>query len=86
MTRLLPLEHRPQDAFGLADDVVLSSLRQLPRRVQQVFLLSRLDQLDFASIAERLDLTCRSVERCMSQALRAARPRDDALANLAGQW
>lgn len=86
MTRLLPLEHRPQDAHDLADDVVLSSLRQLPRRVQQVFLLSRLDQLDFSSIAERLDLPCPTIERCMNQALRAARPHDDALASLAGRW
>lgn len=86
MTRLLPLEHRPQDILDLDDNRVLSSLRHLPRRVQQVFLLSRLDQLDFAAIAERLDLSCLSVECCMTQALRTARPWDDALANLAGQW
>lgn len=86
MTRLLPLEHRPQDTLNLADDMVQSSLRQLPRRVQQVFLLSRLDQLDFVSIAERLGLPRLTVERCMSQAMRATRPRDDALASQAGQW
>ncbi|HKS11443.1 MAG TPA: DUF4880 domain-containing protein [Pseudomonas sp.] len=87
MTRLLlPLEHRPQHALDPSDDALLSSLRQLPRRVQQVFLLGRLDQLDFAGIAARLDLPLQTVERHMNQALQAARPRDDAPASQAGQW
>ncbi|MDD2050016.1 DUF4880 domain-containing protein [Pseudomonas putida] len=86
MTRLLlPLEHHPH-SHDLADDTLLLQLKKLPRRVQQVFLLSRLDQLSFAAIAERLDLPALTVERHMNQALQSVRPERDALASMAGQW
>ena len=87
MTRLLlPLEHEsPADAPD-ADNELLHGLKRLPRRVQQVFLLNRLDQLDFASIAARLDLPLASIERHMDQALQAGRSRRDVLASVAGQW
>lgn len=86
MTRLLlPLEHHthPQD---LADTTLLAQLKKLPRRVQQVFLLSRLDQLSFADIAQRLDLPALNVERHMNQVLQSVRPAHDAVASVAGQW
>ncbi|WP_447739371.1 DUF4880 domain-containing protein [Pseudomonas laurentiana] len=90
MTRLLlPLEHPTPAAEHTADDALLHALKRLPRRVQQVFLLNRLDQLDFASIAARLDLPLPSIERHMDQALQAGRsPQDglDGLASVAGQW
>lgn len=87
MTRLLlPLPHRPQDILDPPEDALLSGLRQLPRRVQQVFLLSRLDQLDFTRIAERLNLPLLTLDRHMNQALQAGRPRNEPLATLAGQW
>jgi len=54
MTRLLlPLEHH-HDSADLGEDALLVRLKKLPRRVQQVFLLNRLDQLSFAAIAQRL--------------------------------
>jgi ferric-dicitrate binding protein FerR (iron transport regulator) len=65
---------------------VLQQLKKLPRRVQQVFLLSRLDQLSFAAIAERLDLPALTVERHMNQALQSVRQERDALTSVAGQW
>ncbi|MNG67629.1 RNA polymerase sigma factor [compost metagenome] len=87
MTRLLlPLEHPSPTAQHAAGDALLHGLKRLPRRVQQVFLLNRLDQLDFSSIASRLGLSLLSIERHMNQALQTARPRGDALASLAGQW
>ncbi|MFK5736782.1 DUF4880 domain-containing protein [Pseudomonas urmiensis] len=87
MTRLLlPLEHAPHTAAALDDDALLHALKRLPRRVQQVFLLNRLDQLDFAAIAARLDLPLLSIERHMNQVLQAARPHGDGLAGVAGQW
>ncbi|CAG8865643.1 hypothetical protein PS627_01562 [Pseudomonas fluorescens] len=87
MTRLLlPLEHGPQDTLDLTDDAVLCALRQLPRRVQQVFLLSRLDQLDFTRIAQRLDLPLLTLERHMNQVLQTGRTRHGALVTLAAQW
>ena len=64
MTRLLlPLEHPTPVAQHDADHALLHALKRLPRRVQQVFLLNRLDQLDFATIAARLDLPLASIER-----------------------
>ncbi|WDY56301.1 DUF4880 domain-containing protein [Pseudomonas sp. PSKL.D1] len=83
---LLPLEHPTPGTSHEAEDAMLHSLKRLPRRVQQVFLLNRLDQLDFASIASRLDLPVRSIERHMNQVLQTTRPRADAVAGVAGQW
>lgn len=86
MTRLLlPLEHHHQSA-DLGEDALLMRLKKLPRRVQQVFLLNRLDQLSFASIAARLDITAQTVERHMSQVLHAALPARTAYSNAAVQW
>jgi len=86
MTRLLlPLEHHPHSQDH-ADDGLLQQLKKLPRRVQQVFLLSRLDQLSFAAIAKRLDLPALTVERHMNQALQSVRPQGDIIASAAGQW
>lgn len=87
MTRLLlPLEHPGPVAAHDADHALLHALKRLSRRVQQVFLLNRLDQLGFAAIAARLNLPLASVERNMEQALQAGRSRRDVLASVAGQW
>ncbi|HDS1820442.1 TPA: DUF4880 domain-containing protein [Pseudomonas putida] len=87
MTRLLlPLEHPSPTTEHDADTALLHGLKRLPRRVQQVFLLNRIDQLDFAGIAARLDLPLASIERHMNQALQAGRSRRDVLASIAGQW
>ncbi|WP_085621885.1 MULTISPECIES: DUF4880 domain-containing protein [unclassified Pseudomonas] len=83
---LLPHGHPITGAEHKADDALLHALKRLPRRVQQVFLLSRLDQLDFAAIATRLDLPLASIERNMDQALQVGRSRRDVLASVAGQW
>lgn len=86
MTRLLlPLEHHHHSA-DLGEDALLVRLKKLPRRVQQVFLLNRLDQLSFAGIAQRLDLSALTVERHMGQVLLAALPARDAFASAASQW
>ncbi|GAC1030905.1 RNA polymerase sigma factor [Pseudomonas sp. No.21] len=42
---------------------LLRRLQGLPRRCQQVFLLSRLDGLSYASIAERLGVSLSTVEK-----------------------
>lgn len=44
-------------------------LQRLPRRVQQVFLLSRLDDLSYTDIAHFLDTDASTVEHCMTAAL-----------------
>ncbi|MBA1195929.1 hypothetical protein PS623_03267 [Pseudomonas fluorescens] len=84
MTRLLPLEQHLHSHTD--EDALLHRLRRLPRRVQQVFLLSRLEQLPFAAIAERLDLSVHAVERHMHQALQGTQARSDSFASAAGHW
>ncbi len=83
---LLPLEHPTPTTGDATAASLLHALQQLPRRVQQVFLLNRLDQLDFATIAARLGLPLASIERHMDQALQAGRSRRDGLASAAGRW
>lgn len=87
MTRLLlPLDHGPTEARPAGEAAMLHDLKRLPRRVQQVFLLNRLDQLEVSAIAARLDLPPRTIERHLQQALQATHPRHDALATRAVQW
>lgn len=87
MTRLLlPLEHGTPRLQSATEDVLLHRLKRLPRRIQQVFLLNRLDQLGFAAIAERLGLPLLAIERHMNQALQVTYAPGDALARVAGQW
>lgn len=50
-------------------DLYRRRLQRLPRRVQQVFLLSRLDGLSYTDIARLLDVDASTVERGMSAAL-----------------
>ncbi|MFD2642332.1 sigma factor-like helix-turn-helix DNA-binding protein [Pseudomonas japonica] len=86
MTRLLlPLDHHA-DSADCAEAILLQRLKKLPRRVQQVFLLNRLDQLSYAAIAQRLDLPDSNVERHMNQVLQCTLPVPDAVARAAGQW
>lgn len=86
MTRLLlPLDRRA-DCTDAAEQVLLRRLKKLPRRVQQVFLLNRLDQLPYAAIAQRLDLADATVERHMNLALHCTLDSPGALERFAGQW
>lgn len=50
------------------DDLLLR-LRKLPRRTQQVFLLSRVDGLPYATIANQLGVSVSTVEKDMIRAL-----------------
>ena len=50
-------------------DLYQRRLKRLPRRVQQVFLLSRLDGLSYTDIARLFDVDASTVERCMTAAL-----------------
>lgn len=86
MTRLLlPLNHHA-DCTDAAERALLHPLKKLPRRVQQVFLLNRLDQLSYADIGRRLDLSDAAIERHMNQVLQATLPSPSAVARVAGQW
>ena len=86
MTRLLlPLDHHAVNADP-AEPALLHCLKKLPRRVQQVFLLNRLDELSYADIARRLDLSDASVEHLMNQVLQATLAAPCATARAAGHW
>ncbi|NBA95972.1 DUF4880 domain-containing protein [Pseudomonas sp. R5(2019)] len=61
-------------------------LKKLPRRVLQVFLLSRLDDLPFADIAQRLHLTQEQVEKDMTQVLEQGRDHLQTDVSMASHW
>lgn len=50
-------------------DALFLRLRKLPRRTQQVFLLSRVDGLPYATIASQLGVSVSTVEKDMIRAL-----------------
>ena len=59
---------------------LLNALKSLPRRTQQVFLLSKLDEMTYPQIAEKLGVSVSTVEKDMISALdfcRAWRRRRD---------
>ncbi|SQF98379.1 sigma-70 region 4 type 2 [Paucimonas lemoignei] len=69
------------------------SLSKLPRRAQQVFLLSRLDNLPYATIASVLHIDVQVVEHAMVRALQQARRYSgaslsacDSVAEQASRW
>lgn len=45
------------------------ALGQLPEKQRTVFLMSRIDELKYADIAQRLDISIKTVEKRMSNAL-----------------
>ena len=46
-----------------------NAIAQLPEKQRTVFLMSRMDKMTYAEIAERLELSVKAVEKRMSQAL-----------------
>ncbi|MDD0841750.1 RNA polymerase sigma factor [Pseudomonas sp. Gutcm_11s] len=58
-------------------ELLLQRLRGLPRRSQQVFLLSRVDGMPYASIAERLGVSLSTVEKDMIRVLQHCQRIED---------
>lgn len=52
------------------DDRLQSALSSLPEKQRVVFLMNRIDDLKYAEIAERLDISIKAVEKRMSNALK----------------
>jgi RNA polymerase sigma factor (sigma-70 family) len=83
----LPLEPDPENRATAAEDLRLieQSLRQLPAKCRQAFLLRRLDDLSCAEIARRMQIPERTVRHyiaeaivyCRSRLERNAAPEDD---------
>lgn len=61
--------HQPDAPVSQQTDAYRRRIQKLPRKTQQVFLLSRLDELSYASIAHLLELDVDSVERKMVRVL-----------------
>ncbi|MGL5788101.1 MAG: RNA polymerase sigma-70 factor [Bacteroidales bacterium] len=55
--------------FSEMRERVNESIAQLPSKCREVFLLSRKDQLKYSEIADKLDISKRTVERRMTEAL-----------------
>lgn len=53
--------------------VLRAAVANLPERCQQVFILSRFEGLSYAEIAERLQITTKTVENHMGRAILACR-------------
>jgi hypothetical protein len=61
-------------------------IQKLPRKTQQVFLLSRLDQLSYTAIAQLLEMDVDSVERKMVRVLIQSSHSADETAEKALRW
>lgn len=73
MTQLLTPSHNLFDHTPgqQGHDSLYLSLKKLPRRAQQVLLYSRLDNLPYPAIAQRLDISLACVEKDMHATLQA---------------
>lgn len=70
LTSLFSLSMRqPDEPVSQQTDGYRRRIQKLPRRTQQVFLLSRLDQMSYADIAQLLEVEVKAVERCMVRLL-----------------
>ncbi len=59
--------------FRELEATVTASLRSLPQRCQQIYYMSRKEQLSIAEIAERLGISRRTVENQLTKALQHLR-------------
>lgn len=76
LTPLQQLFHRPKDqdhAASSAEARAYARIRRLPRRAQQVLVLSRVDDLPYAGICQRLSIAVGELESDMVRALLATR-------------
>ncbi|MGI4840116.1 MAG: DUF4880 domain-containing protein [Janthinobacterium lividum] len=77
LTPLQQLFHRAPDnghkQLSGAEQYLCSRIRQLSRRTQQVFLLSRVDALPYPTIAQRLDISLEELHKDMVRALQQTR-------------
>lgn len=86
---LLPLpSHHPELPVSGRTDALHRRLHHLPRRVQQIFLLSRLDNVPYGQIAEMLGIDCGTVEKAMQRVFAecASNEHDSAISDRAAEW
>ncbi|HEX8593124.1 MAG TPA: DUF4880 domain-containing protein [Pseudomonas sp.] len=84
----------PDAALSRASEDLRTELHKLSRRTRHIFLLSRLDGLEYAAIASLLDVDLNRVERSMVRVLQQARrhacgpvvPIADSINEQASRW
>jgi len=71
----LPLVEMPEDLWTKTDldEIIQQAIGKLPPRCREIFIMSRIDNLKTAEIAEKLDLSGRTVETQISKALKILR-------------
>ncbi len=91
LTSLLSLPTHQPDMPVQETEAYRRRIQQLPRRTQQIFVLSRLDRLSYSDIAHLLDLNVDAVERSMIRLLEhcsetASSPTSDAISLQGLHW
>ncbi|OPZ98237.1 MAG: ECF RNA polymerase sigma-E factor [Bacteroidetes bacterium ADurb.Bin408] len=59
--------------FRELENLIKKEIENLPEKCREVFILSRYEELKYAEIAERLDISVKTVEAHMSKALKLLR-------------
>lgn len=75
------LQEAMDETYSMEEEINASNLRErakvliqaLPPRQREVFLLNRVHDLSYKEIAERLDISVKTVERHMAEALKFLR-------------
>lgn len=68
----LSIEEEEIEKYRLIDKIYVS-IRQLPPKCSEVFTLSKVNGLTYSQIAERMNISVKTVESHMSKALRLLR-------------
>ena len=65
-------QHNPTE-FKELEAIIKAEIDKLPDKCKEVFILSRYEELKYAEIAERLDISVKTVEAHVSKALKLLR-------------
>lgn len=66
-------KHSDPTEFKELEAIINAEIDKLPDKCKEVFMLSRYEELKYAEIAERLDISVKTVEAHMSKALKMLR-------------
>jgi RNA polymerase sigma-70 factor (ECF subfamily) len=68
----VPYDHLEEQEL---ESKIIDSLNSLPPRCREIFMLNRFEGINYAEIAEKLDISVKTVETQMSKALRILREK-----------